>query len=164
MNSTDPSRARQLPAEAAALAQALRLEPLPQEGGLYRQTFADEYSTAIYYLLAGDDFSGLHVLDSVEVYHWYAGAPVRLLLLHPDGTGSEPELGPDVHAGQAPQIVVPDGVWQGSSSAGEWSLIGTTMAPGFRWEGFQLGDQDRLTHQYPAYAGRIAELVHTAPN
>ena len=148
-----------LPPEAAELAAALELSPLPHEGGLYRQSYQDDHSTAIYYLLAGGDFSALHLLDAVEVYHWYAGDPLRLLLLFPDGTVAEPLLGPDVAAGQRPQIVVPAEVWQGSDSAGDWSLVGTTMAPGFTWDGFELGDPADLAARFPAAAGRIARLV-----
>lgn len=148
-----------LPRQAAELAAALQLAPLPHEGGLYRQSYQDEHSTAIYYLLADGDFSALHLLDAVEVYHWYAGDPLRLLLLFPDGSVAEPLLGPDVAAGQRPQIVVPAGVWQGSDSAGAWSLVGTTMAPGFTWDGFELGDGAELAARFPEAAERIARLV-----
>ena len=148
-----------LPRQAAELAAALELAPLPHEGGLYRQSYQDEHSTAIYYLLADGDFSALHLLDAVEVYHWYAGDPLRLLLLFPDGSVAEPLLGPDVAAGQRHQIVVPAGVWQGSDSAGAWSLVGTTMAPGFTWDGFELGDGAELAARFPEAAERIARLV-----
>lgn len=148
-----------LPRQAAELAAALELAPLPHEGGLYRQSYQDEHSTAIYYLLADGDFSALHLLDAVEVYHWYGGDPLRLLLLFPDGSVAEPLLGPDVAAGQRPQVVVPAGVWQGSDSAGAWSLVGTTMAPGFTWDGFELGDGAELAARFPEVAERIARLV-----
>lgn len=137
----------------------LGLAPLEQEGGLYRQTHADAHSTAIYYLLAGGDFSALHRLTADEVYHFYAGAPLRLLLLHPDGRIDEPMLGADLAAGQRPQLRVAAGVWQGASSTGEWTLIGTTMAPPFDWAGFELGDRAELTRDYPAAAARIRDLT-----
>lgn len=144
--------------EPERIAAALGLEALPHEGGRYRRTYVDEHSSAIYYLLAGDDFSALHMLDGPEVYHWYAGAPLSLLLLGPGGV-REPLLGPDFAAGQTPQLVVPAGVWHGSSSTGEWTLIGTTMAPPFRWEGFRLGSRSELCAQYPEASTRIAALT-----
>ena len=137
----------------------LELEPLPEEGGLFRQAFKDANSTAIYFLLAGDDFSALHLLTGPEVYHFYAGAPVDLVQLHPDGTAETVVLGTDLVAGQRPQAVVPAGVWQGSSSQGEWSLLGTTMAPSFDWDGFQLGDRAVLSEAYPQAAEAIARLT-----
>ncbi|MBL3686067.1 cupin domain-containing protein [Leucobacter zeae] len=148
-----------LPAEAAAWVERLGLEPLEHEGGLFRRMHLDEHSSAIYYLLAAPDFSALHALDSVEVYHWYAGAPLRMLLLHPDGRDEELLLGPDHAAGQLPQAVVAPGVMQGSSSAGAWTLIGTTMAPPFQWQGFALGERAALQARYPGASDRIAELT-----
>lgn len=148
-----------LPADAARIAEQLDLAPLPHEGGLFRQVYQDEHSTAIYYMLAGDEFSSLHLLDTVEVYHHYAGDPLQLLLLFPDGSISEPVLGVDLDAGQRPIIVAPAGVWQGSSSAGAWTLMGTTMAPGFTWDAFSMGERADLQKRYPAATDRITELT-----
>ena len=109
-------------AEGERVAGLLGLQPLPDEGGLYRQTFADAHSSAIYFLLLAPDFSALHRLAATETYHWYAGSPLRLLLLHGDGEGGgrvdEPTLGPGFDAGERPQIVVPAGTWQGSTPGG----------------------------------------------
>ena len=144
------------PAEIVAL---LGLEPLPDEGGMFRRTHVDAHSSVIYYLLSTPDFSALHALSATETYHWYAGSPLRLLLLHPGGGVEEPVLGPDLAAGERPQLVVPAGTWQGSTSAGGWTLVGTTTAPPFDWTGFRLGDRADLTSRWPEAAGRIAELT-----
>jgi predicted cupin superfamily sugar epimerase len=141
------------------VAALLGLEPLPDEGGLFRRTHIDAHSSAIYFLLIAPDFSAMHRLTATETYHWYAGSPLRLLLLDGDGQASEPVLGPDLAAGQRPQIVVPARTWQGSSSAGEWSLVGTTTAPPFDWDGFELGERTALTAAHPEAAGRIAALT-----
>ena len=63
----------------------LGLEPLPLEGGMWAQTLKDKNSTAIYYLLTKNNFSAMHKLESVEVYHYYAGAPAKMLLLDSSG-------------------------------------------------------------------------------
>jgi uncharacterized protein len=144
------------------LARLLQLEPLPDEGGLFRRTHVDEHSSAIYYLLLAPEFSALHVLTATEAYHWYAGSPLQLLLLHPDGTATEPVLGPDVAAGQRPQLVVPAGTWQGSHPAGAYTLVGTTTAPPFDWSCFRLGDRAELIRRYPAAQDRITRLTHSA--
>jgi len=137
----------------------LDLEPLPDEGGLYRQTHSDENSSAIYYLLVAPSFSALHRLKSPEVFHFYAGSPARMLLLHSSGSIEEPELGLDLTAGQRPQVTVPAGVWQATETVGGWSLLGTTMAPPFEWEAFELGRGDELERRWPAAATRIARLA-----
>ena len=122
----------------------LELEPHP-EGGHFRETFRDganegerSASTAIYYLLGKGEVSHWHSVDSAEVWHWYAGAALELLIAPPDGASSRITLGPDLQADQRPQIVVPKHHWQSARSKGEWTLVGCTVAPGFEFSGFQL--------------------------
>ncbi len=145
--------------DAARIVELLGLEPLPGEGGMFRRTHLDAYSSAIYYLLVSPDFSAVHALTATETYHWYAGAPLRLLLLHPDGSSTEPVLGPDLAAGEHPQVVVHANTWQGSSPAGAWTLAGTTTAPPFDWAGFRLGARAELLDRYPSAGRRITELT-----
>jgi len=123
----------------------LDLAPHP-EGGHYRETFRDTRcdaegrpaSTAILFLLAGDDVSEWHRIDAAEVWHHYAGAPL-VLTMSPNGhDASAHRLGPAFDAGQTPQLVVPAGCWQTAVSLGAWTLMGCTVAPGFRFEGFEL--------------------------
>lgn len=141
------------------IAQRLRLEPLPGEGGLFRRTYRDAYSSVIYFMVLAPDFSALHVLDSAEIYHWYAGSPLRMLLLHPDGQIEQPILGPDIAGGATPQCVVSAGVWQGSSTLGEWTLTGTTMAPPFEWSALRLGRRAELIAGWPEAATQIRALT-----
>jgi len=63
----------------------LGLEPLEGEGGMLAPTWRDEQSSAIYYLMRPGDFSALHRLDATELWHHYAGDPVEMLLLEPEG-------------------------------------------------------------------------------
>lgn len=139
----------------------LGLEPLPHEGGRFARHHLDEHTSAIYYLLERGECSAMHRLAATEVYHHYAGAPLRLLLLDAYGGVREPVLGPDVAAGQPPCVVVPAGTWQGSSPLGDWTLIGTTMSPPFDWSGFELGDRAALVARYPAAESRIRDLTPT---
>ena len=114
------------------------------EGGWYAQTFEDvakadgrARSTAIYYLLEAGETSDWHRVDAVEVWHFYTGAPLRLRLSEGQTTDSF-VLGADLLAGQRPQIVVPQQCWQSAQSTGDWTLVGCTVAPGFRFSGFEL--------------------------
>lgn len=139
---------------AADVIRALDLQPHPIEGGHFRETYRDRHSTAIYYLLAGDAVSEMHRLPGAEVFHWYAGDPVRQLQLHPDRRAELCILGPDLLAGQVPQLVVPGGVWQGSHplpGPHGWSLLGATMAPGFRYEDYATGGRAELTAGWPGW-------------
>lgn len=118
------------------------------EGGWYRQTFADAtdgqraHSTAIFYLLEGDDRSHWHRVDAAEVWHYYAGASLELSM-SPDGKWLEMlMLGPDVLGGELPQIIVPTSHWQSAKSTGDWTLVGCTVAPGFEFSGFEMAAPD----------------------
>jgi len=163
---------------AERLIELLQLEPLPVEGGYFRRTYlatemlegaalpdryphAKRLGSAIYYLLREREFSALHRLLTDEVYHFYLGDPVEMLLLHPGGAGEAVVLGHDVEAGEQPQVVVPRGVWQGSClrPGGHLALMGTTMAPAWDPTDFELGDQRRLLEQYPAQADLIHALT-----
>ncbi|WP_328361618.1 cupin domain-containing protein [Streptomyces sp. NBC_00445] len=145
------------------------LQPIPREGGLFRQTWAGPEradgrpdGTAIVALLtaAPDDFSALHRLPTDEIWHFYLGAPLQLLLLAPDGTSRTVVLGPDVLGGQHPQFTVPAGTWMGArvAAGGDWAFFGCTMAPGFTYQDYEHGDVADLTARYPAEAARIVEL------
>lgn len=156
----------------------LKLEPLPIEGGYFRQTYrADEmveaaalperyahpkaYGSAIYFLLHDDHFSALHRLLTDEIYHFYLGDPVEMLLLSPDGQSEVVVLGQDLEAGQRVQVIVPRGVWQGSrlQAGGCFALMGTTMAPAWDPTDFELGARDELIRQYPDRADLIRALT-----
>ena len=132
---------------AADIVEALGLQPHP-EGGWYRETFRDDAgggraaSTAIFYLLEQGQVSAWHrVTDAAEAWHHYAGGPLRLKLAAPDGPEERHVLGPDLFAGQTPQIVVPRGWWQAAEPLGAWTLVGCTVAPGFEFSAFELAPE-----------------------
>jgi predicted cupin superfamily sugar epimerase len=156
------------------------LQPLPLEGGFFRETYRSSESlsaaslpsrygrdkslgTAIYYFLTPDTFSALHRLPTDEIFHFYLGSPVEMLQLYEDGRGRVMTLGSDVLAGQSPQLVVPAGVWQGSCLApgGTFALLGTTMAPGFDFADYEPGDGACLSAQYPEFEELIRRLGGT---
>jgi predicted cupin superfamily sugar epimerase len=128
---------------AADVIRALALAPHP-EGGHYRETFRDPCvidgraaSTSIYFLLARGERSHWHRIDAVEIWHYYAGAALKLEVV--DGTKEEIiRLGADIHADEVPQFTVPARAWQAAESSGDWTLVGCTVAPGFSFDGFEL--------------------------
>ena len=126
-----------MPSEADRLIALLDLKPHP-EGGHFRETFRDSnvgrsYSTAIYFLLKAGEMSRWHRVDAAEVWHFYRGAPLELCI------GKQAYvLGPEIDEAQAPQIVVPAGVWQSARSLGDYTLVGCTVAPGFAFAHFEM--------------------------
>ena len=149
---------------AEEISDILDLEPLALEGGMWVQTFKDKNSTAIYYLLSENNFSAMHKLEATEIYHYYAGAPAQMLLLDSVGNIEEPVLGADLDSGHRPQVIVGPGVWQGSRTTGEWTLLGTTMAPPYSQEMFQLADREELLKGWPDIEQKIYELTRNCPD
>jgi uncharacterized protein len=144
---------------AADVIRLLELKPHP-EGGHFRETFRDAVSyprplagegregpsgraasTAIYFLLALGERSRWHRIDAVEVWHWYAGAPLRLEIASGNGSRKRVTLGSDLAAGERPQAGVPARAWQSAESLGDWTLVGCTVAPGFAFSGFELAPE-----------------------
>jgi uncharacterized protein len=125
--------------EAAAVIQALGLQPHP-EGGHYRETWRDApadggrgVGTAILFLLRHGEASHWHRVDAAELWLWQAGAPLELRIGH-----ATHRLGPDLGAGEALQAVVPTMAWQAARSLGAWTLCSCIVAPAFQFAGFEL--------------------------
>lgn len=138
----------------------LGLEPLPIEGGLFTQSWRDETCSAIYYLLAAPEFSAFHRLDRIEIFAYHAGAPTRMLLLD-NGKVAEHVLGPDLAAGQRPQVTVRPGVWQAAETLGEWTLMGTVVVPPYTDGCVEFATGDELATEYPADAERLRALCRS---
>jgi uncharacterized protein len=153
----------------AELAARLGLEPLPLEGGLFRQTWVGQerdgrpLGTTIIVLLAteGGHFSAMHRLPIDEVWIFQAGDPIELLLLEPGTPGRVAILGPTVLSGHELQVVVAAGTWMGARTApgGAWSLFATSMAPGFVPSDYDPGDAHALVLDWPAHETLIRALT-----
>lgn len=164
--------------DAQKIIELLDLHPLPEEGGYYKETYrSDEsiakdhlparyksdksYGTAIYYLLAEDNPSLMHRVNSDETFHFYLGNTVEMLVLLPDTTGKIITIGNDILNNCQTQATVPRHCWQGMmlKTGGSFALMGTTVYPGFDFEDFELGSRDVLLKQYPKFREQIIKLT-----
>lgn len=136
--------------QADRIIEILGLSPHP-EGGWYRQTWQANATdadgrpagTCIYFLLKSGERSHWHRIDAVEIWHFHAGTPLILSIAESRaGPAREHVLGPDLAAGEAPQIIVPETHWQAARPTGAWTLAGCTVSPGFRFDGFELAPPD----------------------
>lgn len=127
----------------------LGLKPHP-EGGWYAETYRHQApdggrsaGTAIYFLLKAGEHSHWHrVNDADEMWHWYAGGPLVLTTSANGHDAAAVRLGPNLAAGERPQVLVSAGHWQTAESLGEWTLVGCTVTPGFLFDGFELAPPD----------------------
>jgi len=153
----------------------LSLQPHP-EGGFYRETYRSSLeitpkgfpgnrasSTAIYFLLEGGDFSALHRLRSDEMWHFYAGSTLLLRAISHEGSATEIKLGNNPEAGEHFQAVVKAGDWFGAclQDAHSFALVACTVAPGFDFTDFELGERAGLVKAYPQHRTLIKTLTRT---
>jgi uncharacterized protein len=133
---------------AKPLIEALDLQPHP-EGGWYRETWRAEApegeratATAILFLLEEGQKSHWHKVDAAEIWLFHAGSALRLESA-PDDSGPThtARLGPDVLAGEAPQLVIPAGQWQSAQADRGWALVSCIVSPAFQFEGFTLAPE-----------------------
>ncbi len=165
---------------AEALIKHFNMARIPQEGPwfvltynspdvLARGALPERYDgpraagSAIIALVTKSDFSAMHRLKTDEMWHYYGGDPLEMLILHPNGNGEVVVLGPDVLAGQKLQYVVPRGSWQGARPRGKgrdsYAIFGDTLAPAFEYSDFEMGFRDELQKAYPRQAALIEQLT-----
>lgn len=175
------------PLSADEVVRLLELQPLPWEGGFFRETYrcdvrlpasslppeqepgsGRDACTHIYFLLRTGVISAMHLVRSDEVFHHYAGDAVEQLWLLPDGSSKVMRLGSDLAKGERPQVIVPRGVWQGARVRAEgslgYALLGCSVSPGFDWRDFELGARSTLTSGWPEAAAMIEALTHDETN
>jgi len=156
--------------EIKRLIEHYQLEPLPVEGTLFASTYRSgqefdggkPFGTAIIGLYCDEplSISRFHRLPVDEIWHFYGGDPLRLILLYPDGSSKEVIMGNDPLKGQHVQFVIPAGVWQAGHviESGNYSLFGCTMAPGFTDDMFEGGTRQLLLEKYPQRSADITKL------
>lgn len=134
-------------------------ELIPIAGLPSRFDGARVFATAILFLLPQGDVSMLHRIAADEMWHYHAGGPLSVHVIHPDGRHQELLLGSSPEHGERFQAVVPAGCWFGAESRGEYSLVGCTVAPGFEFADFELGRRSDLLDRYPQHGALIRRLT-----
>jgi predicted cupin superfamily sugar epimerase len=133
------------PTPAAAVIERFGLNRHP-EGGWYRETWRSEMCvegralcSAILFLLDQDERSHWHRVDADELWLWHAGSALMLRVAQHEGAVADRfALGPDVLAGQSPQVRVPARSWQAAEPVTGWTLVSCIVAPAFTFDGFEL--------------------------
>lgn len=162
---------------AQDLIEYLQLVPHP-EGGFYKETYRADLkvgmsphgsqdpatrsaSTAIYFLLRSQDVSHFHRIDADEGWHFYAGSPLTLHVIHPSGEYERTVLG-EAHTPNF-QTIVPAGAWFGATVDEEntYALVGCTVAPGFEFSGFEMATRNDLLSLYPQHSDIISRLTQS---
>jgi uncharacterized protein len=152
--------------DAVKLIKRLRLKKHP-EGGYFKQTYTADtmvnvvghdkpryISTAIYYMLVGDQFSALHRIKSDELWHHYTGGSLTLYAID-NGKLFKIKMGKS--RGEAPQVAIKANTWFAASldDKKSYCLLGCTVSPGFDYSDLELGKRHELVKMYPQHRAII---------
>ncbi len=165
---------------AAELIQVLGLTPHP-EGGHYRETYrctqqvvrpdgaSRHASSAIYFLLRAGEHSCWHRIASDEIWHFHAGKPISIHVLHEGKLTTLPLGHPADVPGAEFQHVVPAGAWFAAEPLpahdhpADYSLVGCTVAPGFEFSEFELATAQALAEAGAPDTDTVKRLLTRGP-
>lgn len=147
------------------------------EGGFFFETYRSEelfekeqlpkrygdsrcHSTAIYFLITSENFSAFHRIKTDEIFHYYAGSPATITQIDKAGKLTENIMGNDITNGERPQVIVKADNWQALKCKEDgFTLLGTTVAPGFDFADFEMAKKEKLLSSFPQHASIIENLA-----
>ena len=125
-----------------------------------RYKSARNFSTSIYFLLEGKQFSAFHKLKSDELWHFYDGSTVLIYIIDNNGNLFLEKLGREKDCSF--QLTIKKGNWFAAEVKDKksFSLFGCTVSPGFDFEDFEIGNRDTLIKNFPDRKKIIFRLTH----
>jgi len=161
--------------KAKAYIKKLGLKKHP-EGGYFREVYRSgeiilrehlpkrykksrNFSTSIYFLLEGNQFSAFHLLQSDELCHFYDGSTILIYIFNQKRDLSIKKLG------KAEDCEFQITIEKQNCFAAEvedkkyFALFGCTVSPGFEYEDFKLGKRNILLKKFPRHKSMIRRLT-----
>jgi predicted cupin superfamily sugar epimerase len=174
MNQTLPTASR---LTAEGIRALLALEP-NQTCGFVRLTYTSPFSlrenslaapldagravgSALYFMVTPEAPVRPHRIRNDQLYHYYLGDPIDLLLLKEEGSVEQVIIGPDLTAGHHVQFLIPGGTFHTARVIGQrpWFLGGSTEWPGVIPDDVELADVEVLVRRFPGVADFLRETA-----
>lgn len=134
-------------------------------GGL-QAPFADgrPAGSALYFMVTPAAPVKLHRIRNDQLYHYYLGDPLEVLMLHGEGKVEHVVVGPDLRAGQRVQLLIPGNTFHTARLIGSrhWFLGGSTEWPGVVPADVEMGNVEALAAQYPQVAADLRSFPKPA--
>jgi uncharacterized protein len=113
--------------------------------------------SALYFMVTPDAPVRLHRIRNDQLYHYYLGDPIEVLMLHENGTPQRIIVGPDLRQGQCIQLLIPGNTFHTARVVGprRWFLGASTEWPGVEPADVEIGNVDALAAKYPDVAGDL---------
>jgi hypothetical protein len=155
----------------------LGLVPHP-EGGHYAEIYRSAFEvappgegytsavTSIHYLLEGEDFSAFHRIAYPELWYFHEGGSLHIHEINSSGDYRVRSLGRG--PGELLSLAIEPGTWfaaevapasAGADSKKDFALVSCAVAPGFRFEIFEMASRMNLQRLFPAHSQIIARLT-----
>ena len=155
----------------------LKLEPHPT-CGFVRETYLSTVSiapgglpapfadgrpmgSALYFMVTAGASVRLHRIRNDQLYHYYLGDPLEVVLLRGDGASERVIVGPDLRRGQRVQLLIPGNTFHTARVIGDWFLGASTEWPGVIPADVEVGNLDELAGKYPAVAADLRAIAQT---
>jgi len=127
--------------------------------------FADgrPLGSALYFMVTPGAPVRLHRIRNDQLYHYYLGDPIEVLLLYGDGTSERIIVGPDLRNGARVQLLIPGNTFHTARLTGRrrWFLGASTEWPGVVPSDVEIGNVDDLAQEYPAIAADLREIAES---
>jgi uncharacterized protein len=123
--------------------------------------FADgrPLGTALYFMVTPEAPVKLHRIDNDQLYHYYLGDPIEVLMLRENGDSELVVVGPNIVGGELVQLFIPGNTFHTARITGKrrWFLGASTEWPGVvvRDRDVELGDVEQLATKYPEAAADL---------
>lgn len=110
--------------------------------------------SALYFMVTPGAPVRLHRIRNDQLYHYYLGDPLEVLMLRVDGTTERSVVGPDLPGGQLVQLRIPGNTFHTARVIGRrrWFLGASTEWPGVEPVDVEIGNVDALAAKYPEVA------------
>ena len=120
--------------------------------------------SGLYFLVTPEAPVRLHRIRNDQLYHYYLGDPLELLLLHADGSTERVVVGPDLRGGQQVQFLIPGNTFHTARllGGGRWFLGASTEWPGVVPADVEIGNIEELAQQYPGVAAVVRSIAACA--
>jgi len=155
----------------------LKLEP-NQTCGFVRETYKSDLAiapgglpapfesgrplgSALYFMVTPEAPVKLHRIKNDQLYHYYLGDPIEVLLLRENGDSELVVVGPVIVGGHLVQLFIPGNTFHTARITGKrrWFLGASTEWPGVvPSEDVELGNADELAEKYPEAAADIRDF------
>ena len=156
----------------------LNLTPHP-EGGYFKETYRSResiinsdlwdgakgtrnYSTAIYFMLEGQQYSAFHKIKQDEIWHFYAGEAILIHMIDNNGIYQSVTIGNKIKQAEYFQYVIPANTWFASELKFKkgFSLCGCTVSPGFDFKDFEMPSRKYVIEKFP----KLKKIIYRLTN